>query len=175
MSAFSYGRFLPSSKAEAPKLAAATQAQGQLDTASQSRADALRGQNMNAVGNLGKHGYGMYKDGMFDSMFEPATDLGLEAGADVAGMNMGTVAPITEAVPMGAVDLGVEAGATMGANAIASGGAAGSQALAAAMGFNPMTAATAAAAPAAGAGLASVAGAALPPLAIALLASELFG
>ena len=201
MSAFGYGNFKAASKAKAPELAAAVALQGQLDTQAQARVDALRGQNMNAVGNIANKGYGMYKDGAFDSMFQPATDLGIEAGAN-------TLAPEV------AADLGMEAGAN---SLIGTGTGGGIGAAPAAGVANPMAAsvateaagataaelaaaelATGVAGSAAGTGVGTAAGAAagasaaapaaaglgglgaaastaFPPLALALLASQLFG
>tara|TARA_R110002096_G_scaffold36796_1_gene102508 strand:- start:276 stop:872 length:597 start_codon:yes stop_codon:yes gene_type:complete len=198
MSAFSYGRFMPSSKAQAPQLAAATQAQGNLDTAAQARVDALRGQNMNAVGNLANKGYDAYQEGMFDGLFQtqPATDLGIEAGANTitadlgmeAGANslIGTgtgggigAAPVGGAVnPMAASIASEAAAATTAAEAAAAVEAATALTPLAATAAPAVTGGLAAAAPAATAGLGAAAGAAsaaFPPLAIALLASQLFG
>ena len=180
------------SKAKAPELAAAVALQGQLDNQAQARADALRGQNMNAVGNIANKGYDMHKEGAFDNMFgtpEAATDLGIEAGANTITPDLGIEAGANTL----ATDLGMEAGAN---SLIGTGTGGGIGAAPAAGVVNPMAAGlaapAAAAAPVAGAvaapvaaaapaaaaglgGLGAAASTALPPLALALMASQLFG
>ena len=179
MSAFGYGNFKAATKAKTPELAAAVALQGQLDNQAQARADALRGQNMNAVGNIANKGYDMHKEGAFDNMFgtpEAATDLGIEAGANTLATDLGMEAGANSLIGTGAGG-GIGAAPAAGVvNPMAASLAA--PAAAAAPVAGAVAAPVAAAAPAAAAGLGGLGAAAstaLPPLALALMASQLFG